>query len=67
MLYEVITYFNINEYLGPAFKMVGVEGEHISELFVGKYAPMYWFVQLGGLILPIIFLMFAKMRKPLLV
>jgi Ni/Fe-hydrogenase subunit HybB-like protein len=65
LLSLVYLYFNINEYLGPAFKMVGVEGEHISELFVGKYAPMYWFVQLGGLILPIIFLMFAKMRKPL--
>lgn len=65
LLSLVYLYFNINEYLGPAFKMVGVEGEHISELFVGKYAPMYWFVQLGGLISPIIFLMFKRFRKPL--
>ena len=65
LLSLVYLYFNINEYLGPAFKMVGVEGEHISELFVGKYAPMYWFVQLGGLVLPIIFLMFNRFRKPL--
>jgi len=65
LLSLVYLYFNINEYLGPAFKMVGVEGEHITELFVGKYAPMYWFVQLGGLILPIIFLMFKRFRKPL--
>ena len=64
LLSLVYLYFNINEYLGPAFKMVGVEGEHIVELFTGKYAPMYWFVQLGGLILPIIFLLFDKMRKP---
>ena len=65
LLSLVYLYFNINEYLGPAFKMVGVEGEHITELFVGTYAPMYWFVQLGGLIFPIIFLLFKKMRRPL--
>lgn len=65
LLSLVYLYFNINEYLGPAFKMVGVEGEHITELFTGKYAPMYWFVQLGGLILPIILLVFNRMRKPL--
>ncbi|MEP0132118.1 MAG: NrfD/PsrC family molybdoenzyme membrane anchor subunit [Eudoraea sp.] len=65
LLSLVYLYFNINEYLGPAFKMVGVEGEHITELFVGKYAPMYWFVQLGGLVLPIILLFFKPFRKPL--
>lgn len=65
LLSLVYLYFNINEYLGPAFKMVGVEGEHITELFVGKYAPMYWFVQIGGLILPIILLLFKPFRKPL--
>lgn len=65
LLSLVYLYFNINEYLGPAFKMVGVEGEHITELFVGKYAAMYWFVQIGGLILPIILLIFKPFRKPL--
>ncbi len=65
LLSLVYLYFNINEYLGPSFKMVGVEGEHIIELFVGEYAPMYWFVQIGGLILPIILLTIPKMRKPL--
>lgn len=65
LLSLVYFYFNINEYLGPAFKMVGVEGEHITELFAGKYSLLYWFVQLGGLVLPIILLLFRKMRKPL--
>ncbi len=65
LLSLVYLYFNINEYLGPAFKMVGVEGEHITELFVGTYAPMYWFVQLGGLIFPIILLTFRWFRKPI--
>ncbi len=65
LLSLVYLYFNINEYLGPAFKMVGVEGEHITELFVGKYAPMYWLVQIGGLVLPIILLLYKPLRKPL--
>jgi len=65
LLSLVYLYFNINEYLGPAFKMVGVEGEHITELFTGKYAAMYWFVQIGGLILPLFLLMFKIFRRPL--
>ena len=65
LLSLVYLYFNINEYLGPSFKMVGVEGEHISELFTGKYAPMYWFVQLGGMVIPIILLIFKPFRRPL--
>ena len=65
LLSLVYLYFNINEYLGPSFKMVGVEGEHINELFIGKYAPMYWFVQLGGLVIPILLMFFKMFRKPL--
>ena len=64
LLSLVYLYFNINEYLGPAFKMVGVEGEHITELFFGKYAWMYWMVQIFGLILPIAVLVFTKARRP---
>ncbi len=64
LLSLVYLYFNINEYLGPAFKMVGVEGEHITELFSGKYAPLYWFVQIVGLIIPILLLLFKPFRKP---
>lgn len=64
LLSLVYLYFNINEYLGPAFKMVGVEGEHITELFTGKYSFLYWFVQIFGLILPIVILTFKKARKP---
>ena len=65
LLSLVYLYFNINEYLGPLFKMVGVEGEHVVELFEGKYAPMYWLVQVGGLILPIVLLIFKPFRRPL--
>jgi molybdopterin-containing oxidoreductase family membrane subunit len=65
LLSLVYLYFNINEFLGPAFKMVGVEGEHITELFTGKYAPMYWMVQIFGLILPILVMLPRQGRKPI--
>jgi len=65
MLSLVYLYFNVNEFLGPMFKMVGVEGEHITELFFGKYAFMYWLVQFFGLILPILALIIKQARKPL--
>jgi molybdopterin-containing oxidoreductase family membrane subunit len=65
LLSLVYLYFNVNEFLGPIFKMVGVEGEHITELFFGKYAFMYWLVQVFGLILPIAVLIYKPARKPL--
>ncbi len=58
-------YFNINEYFIPAYKMKGVESEHLQELFTGNYAPMFWSVQILGMILPIIVLLFKKGRKPI--
>lgn len=60
----VYLYFNINEYLLPAFTAPKAEEEHLRELFTGHYAPMFWFVTIGGLILPIIVLLFPKGRKP---
>ena len=58
-------YFNINEYMVPAFKMKKSEEAHLSELFTGDYARMFWFAIIVGLILPIITLLFKKGRKPL--
>jgi Ni/Fe-hydrogenase subunit HybB-like protein len=58
-------YFNINEYMVPAFKMKKSEEAHLSELFTGDYARMFWFAIIVGLIIPIIMLLFKKGRKPL--
>ncbi len=60
----IYLYFNINEYLLPAFKMKTAEAVHIHDLFVGEYAFMFWCVQLLGLIIPIILLLFKVFRKP---
>jgi molybdopterin-containing oxidoreductase family membrane subunit len=58
-------YFNVNEYLIPAFKMKKPEEEHLTQLFTGEYAPLFWFAILVGMIIPIIILLFKKGRKPL--
>ena len=61
----IYLYFNINEYLLPAFTAPKAEEAHLQELFTGHYAPMFWFVTIGGLIIPILVLIFPKGRKPL--
>ncbi|MFH4963439.1 NrfD/PsrC family molybdoenzyme membrane anchor subunit [Gaetbulibacter sp. M235] len=58
-------YFNINEYLIPEFTSKKEEITHLNVLVTGEYAPLFWFVIVGGLIIPIIVLFFKKGRKPL--
>jgi molybdopterin-containing oxidoreductase family membrane subunit len=64
LLSLVYLYFNINEYFVPAYKMKAQESAHLKELFYGDYAPLFWSVQIFGMIIPAIVLMFKKGRKP---
>ncbi len=61
----VYLYFNINEYLVPGYKLKTADAKHLHDLFVGEHALLFWTVQLGGLIIPIILMLFRRMRKPL--
>lgn len=61
----VYLYFSINEYLIPLFTAKKGEAVHLDTLFMGHYAPMFYFVTIGGLIVPIIVLLFKNGRKPL--
>lgn len=45
--------------------MKAQEGAHLKELFYWSYAPLFWAVQVFGMIIPLIVLMFKKGRKPL--
>jgi molybdopterin-containing oxidoreductase family membrane subunit len=58
-------YFNINEYLLPIFTAPVEEAIHLEVLISGDYAPLFWFAQIVGLILPFFILLFKKGRKPL--
>ena len=61
----VYLYFNLNEFLVPGYKLKRADAIHLDELFAGKDALLFWAVQLGGLILPILFMLFRRFRKPL--
>jgi Ni/Fe-hydrogenase subunit HybB-like protein len=61
----VYLYFNLNEFMVPGYKMKKGDAVHIHDLFAGSHALLFWSVQFFGLILPILVLLFKKMRKPL--
>ena len=61
----IYAYFNINEYLVPAYKMSGLHANHLLNLFVGENALFYWSVVFFGIAVPSILPLFKKMRKPL--
>lgn len=65
LLALVYLYFNVNEYLVPAFKMKTAEEAHLTQLFTGEYSIMFWFAILVGMIIPILILVFKKGRRPL--
>ncbi len=60
----VYLYFNINEFLVPGYKMKSHEAVHLRELMAGNHAWLFWSVQIFGLVLPIVLLLFKRMRTP---
>ncbi len=65
MLSLLYLYFNINEYLVPAFKMKKYEADHLLDLFTGKFSLIFWPVILIAMVIPVIVLLFPAGRKPL--
>lgn len=61
----IYIYFNVNEYLVPAYKMSGLHENHLLNLFIGDEAPLYWSVVFFGMVVPAILPLFKSMRKPL--
>lgn len=60
----VYLYFNINEFLIPGYKLKQADTVHLEALFTGHHAGLFWFVQLAGLVIPMLLLFWGKMRKP---
>jgi Ni/Fe-hydrogenase subunit HybB-like protein len=58
-------YFNINEYLVPAYKMKKFEEDHLMGLFAGDFAGLFWLVIILGMVVPVIVMLFPAGRKPL--
>lgn len=61
----VYLYFNLNEFMVPAYKMKSGESAHILGLLVGEYSLMFWGVQILGMILPILLMILKPFRKPI--
>jgi Ni/Fe-hydrogenase subunit HybB-like protein len=61
----VYLYFNLNEFLVPGYKLEKADLVHLQSIFTGQFAGLFWFAQIFGLILPILLLLFKKMRRPL--
>lgn len=65
MLALLYLYFNVNEYLVPAFKMKKGEEHHLTSLFTGEFSLLFWSVIILGMVVPVIVLLFPRGRKPL--
>ncbi|MFA8299994.1 MAG: NrfD/PsrC family molybdoenzyme membrane anchor subunit [Hyphomicrobiales bacterium] len=61
----IYLYFNINEFLVPGYKGTTLGNIHLHTLFSGSYSILFWLTQGVGLVIPIILLLFRKMRKPM--
>src|SRR5574341_663871 len=56
----VYLYFNLAEYATTAYKMQLSEKALLLELFTGPLAPLFWFTQIFGLIVPALLLIVPK-------
>jgi Ni/Fe-hydrogenase subunit HybB-like protein len=61
----VYLYFNLNEFLVPGYKMKKFDAVHLREIFSGSYSLLFWGIQIPGLVLPVIILLFRQSRKPI--
>lgn len=58
-------YFNLNEFIVPGYKLKTHDAIHLKELFTGEHALLFWGVQLAGLVIPVLLMLFRSVRRPL--
>ncbi|MBI3360520.1 MAG: polysulfide reductase NrfD [Chloroflexi bacterium] len=58
----VYLYFNLAEYATTAYKMQLAEKALLTELFTGPFAPLFWFTQVFGLIVPAFLLVLPSIK-----
>jgi molybdopterin-containing oxidoreductase family membrane subunit len=59
----IYLYFNVNEYWTLTYKMETAEGRLLHDLFHGSYAPLYWSIQILGILVPLLILGFRRGRS----
>jgi len=58
----IMAYMNISEYLTTGYKMEEGTRFQIQQLFVGQFAGLFWFYIVGGILIPIILMLYARTR-----
>ncbi|HEX8992057.1 MAG TPA: NrfD/PsrC family molybdoenzyme membrane anchor subunit [Anaerolineales bacterium] len=59
----IMGYMNISEYLTTGYKMEEGIQFHIQQLMVGPFAGLFWFYILGGIVLPILLMLWKRTRN----
>ncbi|HXF82610.1 MAG TPA: NrfD/PsrC family molybdoenzyme membrane anchor subunit [bacterium] len=52
----IYAYFTFNEYWTPLYKLARPERGYLAAVLSGAYAPLFWFTQIGGLVVPVLLL-----------
>ena len=52
----IYAYFTFAEYLTPVYKMAAHERGYLHAVLSGQFAPLFWFTQIGGLLIPVLLL-----------
>jgi len=52
----IYAYFTFNEYWTPLFKLAEPERGYLGAVLSGDFAPLFWFTQIGGLVVPVLLL-----------
>ena len=63
LLALIYLYFNLNEFLVPAFKMEKSEEAHLMSLFTGEFSMIFWFAISTSMIIPIMILITRKRQE----
>jgi Fe-S-cluster-containing dehydrogenase component/Ni/Fe-hydrogenase subunit HybB-like protein len=58
----IMAYMNISEFLTTGYKMEEGIQFYIQELMVGPFAGLFWFYILGGILLPILLMIYPRTR-----
>ena len=58
----VMIYLTVTEYLTPAWGAEVLDTQYIQSITVGPWAPLFWFMIVGGFIIPALIMVFPRTR-----
>ena len=55
-------YLTLSEYMAPAWASETLDTQYLTSIFTGAYAPYFWFMLVGGLLLPALIVSLPRTR-----